>query len=511
MTEAAISMRNVAKSFTGVTVLRDVNLSVLPGEVHGLVGENGSGKSTLVKILGGIHVPDHGSRITLQGEEVTFPIKDVRQHGVAIIHQDLALVEGMSVADNVGISTGYERWIGSPISSRHERTIIRDLAKRFGLDLDPNQLVGDLSPAERSVVAILRGLRQLGDDGQNKVIVLDEPTAALPHAESIRLLELLRTMARNGTAVIYISHRMNEVLSVCDRISVLRSGQLVATVDAAAATASQIVDLMLGYPIGEFYPEKHVHTNQDVRLQVRSLTHGGITDLSFEAHAGEIVGVTGLAGMGQDEIPYLLAGGRARLAGEVVVDGRPVDGSPRSARLAGMGLVPGNRQRDALWLLGSASENLTLPHLGKFWRKFRIHPAREREFVEREFKGFSVSPTLPSLEISHFSGGNQQKIVMSRILRLEPGVLLLHEPSQGVDAGAKKEILNIVRAAADAGAAVVIFSSDTEEVAQVCHRVLIMQYGSSSAMLSPGEVSDERILSLSQRGLSDGQGGSNAA
>ena len=494
----AVELKNVSKSFDGVTVLHGVHLSILPGEIHGLVGENGSGKSTLVKILGGVHSPDRGAEISL------------RCNGLAIVHQDLALVESMSVADNVGIVTGFERGLASPINRRREARIVRALAAKVGISLDPACLVRDLSPAERSVVAILRALRQLGEGNRGNVIVLDEPTAALPRGESIRLLDLLRRMARNGTAVLYVSHRMHEVLSVCDRISVLRSGHLVATRDAGQSNEAEIVRLMLGYDLGEFYPAKHVSTNAAVRLEVRNLTAGAVSGVSFRANVGEIVGITGLAGMGQDDIPYLIAGGRTRLNGEVSVDGIKVDGSAGSARRAGIELVPGNRQRDALWLGGTAGENLTLSHLRKLWRGLRISARREREFAENEMRLYSVRPLSPSLEITKFSGGNQQKIVLARVLRQNPRVLLLHEPTQGVDAGAKKEILNVVRSAADEGATVVVFSSDSEEVAQLCHRVLIMRYGTIAATLEPGEVSEDRILSLSQGAAVGNAGGLDA-
>jgi ribose transport system ATP-binding protein len=502
MSSPAVVLSNVSKSFEGVTVLRGVNLSVAAGEIHGLVGENGSGKSTLVKILGGVHVPDGGSEILLNGEPMSFPVRHAQRNGLVIVHQDLALVESMSVADNVGISTGYERGVVSPISSRREKAIVRGLADKFGLKVDPDQMVGELSPGERCVVAILRGLRQLDEgDGENarqSVIVLDEPTAALPRGESIKLLELLRTMARNGTAVVFISHRLHEVLSICDRVSVLRSGSLVATEDSAELTESRVVALMLGYELGDFYPEKHVSRNESIRLDVENLAGGAVSDVSFSVCEGEILGITGLAGMGQDDIPYLLAGGQKRVRGQVKVDNRVIDGSPRAAKGAAVELVPGNRLRDAFWLGGTAAENLTLPFLGRFWDKLRLRSRRERQFAEREMQSFLVLPMAPSLQITKFSGGNQQKIVMARCLRQDPRVILLHEPTQGVDAGAKKEILNLVRRAADEGAAVVVFSSDSEEVAQLCHRVLIMRYGAISATLSPGEVSEDRILALSQ-------------
>jgi len=511
MTSPVVVLKNASKTFDGVTVLHGVDLSILPGEIHGLVGENGSGKSTLVKILGGVHTPDRGAQMWLRNQPVALPLRNPQLHGLAIVHQDLALVESMSVADNAGISTGFERGLAAPIDRRREDRIVRALAEKVGISLDPERLVGELSPAERSVVALLRALRQLGEGSRGNVIVLDEPTAALPRGESMRLLDLLRRMARNGTAVLYVSHRMHEVLNVCDRISVLRSGYLVATRDAAQSNEPEIAHLMLGYELGEFYPEKHAGANPAVRLEVRGLTHGAISDLSFSAHVGEIVGITGLAGMGQDDIPYLIAGGRIRLNGEVRVDGIKVDGSAGSAKRAGIELVPGNRQRDALWLGGTAAENLTLPHLGELWRGLRIGARREREFAESEMRRYAVRPLAPSLAIAKFSGGNQQKIVLARALRQNPRVLLLHEPTQGVDAGAKKEILSVVRGAADAGATVAVFSSDSEEVAQLCHRVLIMRYGTISATLKQGEVSEERILSLSQGAPVGGARGAGAS
>jgi ribose transport system ATP-binding protein len=499
MSSLAVDVENASITFDGIQVLHDVALTIAPGEIHGLVGENGSGKSTLVKILSGLYTPDKGSQVRLHGQAMSLPLRDPQQHGLAVVHQDLALVETMSVADNTGISTSYERRAAAPISSRREARIVRDLARQFGLSVDPNQLVGELSPAEQSVVAILRALRQLGQGSRGKVIILDEPTAALPRGESIRLLELLRTMARNGTAILYISHHLNEVLSVCGRISVLRSGRLVATRDAAESSESEIVELMLGYELDQFYPDKPPSSNREVRLDVRQLTHGPISDLSFQAYKGEIVGITGLHGMGQDEVPYLLAGGRTRLSGQVMVDGKAINGAPSSAKSHGMQLVPGNRKRDALWLEGSAAENLTLPFLKGFWRGLRLQRSDERKFTDAVLSEFSVVPLMPGLEITKFSGGNQQKIVMARALRQDPGVLLLHEPTQGVDVGAKKEILEFVRQAADQGAAVVVFSSDGEEVAQLCNRVHIMRYGSISATLSEGEISEDRIQALSQQ------------
>jgi ribose transport system ATP-binding protein len=499
----ALSLVNVSKTFDGVRVLRDVTIQIEPGEIHGLVGENGSGKSTLVKILGGLHAPDRGAELWMSNRQVQFPVRQPQTHGLAIIHQDLGLAELMSVADNIGISSGFNRGPMTRISRKSEAEIVEQLSRRFGVTLNPQELVRNLPPAERSVVAILRAMRQLGDGKGGQIIILDEPTAALPRGESVALLKLLRRMAENGVAVLYVSHRMQEVLSACDRISVLRSGELITTRESSSLSESRIVELMLGYDLGEFYPEKHIVKSGTVALEVQNLRGSQVRDVSFKAHHHEILGVTGLAGMGQDELPYLIAGGRQRAGGSVRFNDTEISGQPRPTRALGIELVPGNRQRDAVWMGASAAENLTLPFLHRHWRHGLLQLREERAFTLEKLTRYSVRPRQPGLEIARFSGGNQQKIVLARAMHKDPEVLLLHEPTQGVDAGAKKEILDLLRQAANRGSAVVIFSSDIEEIAQVCHRVLIMSYGSVATVLgAEANISEERIQMLSQRAAS---------
>lgn len=492
-----LTLRGVSKTFENVTVLKDVNLKIIPGEVHGLVGENGSGKSTLVKIIAGVYAPDHGSEIWIGERQITTPAWDARREGLAVIHQDLALVDSMSVSDNIGISVGFERAALAPVRRKREIRLVRELASQFGVDLKPDRLVGTLSPSERSIVAILRGLRRTHRSG-SQALILDEPTAALPKAESAKLLAIMRAMADSGFGVMFISHRMHEVLSVCDRISVLRGGRLVDTLEKPVADRDEIIRLMLGYDLGSFYPEKHISQDRQVVISVEQMSGPKSADVSLAVHAGEVVGVTGLAGMGQDELPYLIAGGHARAGGVIDVLGRPIDGTPRAARAAGVELVPANRARDALWLDATATENLTLSFLGQHWRQGRLRLREEKAFVMDQLNTFSVKPLNSELHMSKFSGGNQQKIVMARALHSKPRVLLLHEPTQGVDPGAKKEILRMVRTAADNGTAVLVFSSDVEEVAELCNRVLVMRHGAVDAELHGREVTEEGITAACQ-------------
>jgi ribose transport system ATP-binding protein len=494
----ALCIRDLSKSFDGVRVLDRVSFNIAPGEIHGLVGENGSGKSTLVKVLGGVHSPDRDSECDLWGKPLSFPIKRAQDHGIAIIYQDLALCDGMTVAENVGISTGFE---SRPLSlyrrSRQEDAVAR-LSDEFGMTVDPSAQVGSLAPAERSIVAILRALRMLGKKHGGQLIILDEPTAALPHSESVRLLSILRNLAAAGTSVLFISHRLQEVLGTCHRVSVLRSGRLVGTVEASETTDSEIASMMLGYDLGEFYPERKPPEQKDEVLCVKSLSGTKVSGISFGVGRGEIVGMTGLVGMGHDDVPYLINGYLRAGAGTVEVNGAVIKSSVTESLRSGIALVPGNRQRDSVWMSGDAMENLTLPFLGRFCKRGVLRRRLEARFAHTEMGKFDVRPMRPSQLIGRFSGGNQQKVVLARWLHLNPHVLLLHEPTQGVDAGAKKEIFALIRNAAANGTAVALFSSDIEEVAHMCHRVLVMRHGRITGELAQHELSEERLIGASQ-------------
>jgi ribose transport system ATP-binding protein len=494
---SALRVRDIYKNFGSVAVLRGLDLDIGRGEVHGLVGQNGSGKSTLIKILGGVYSPEIGGLVEASGVIQEFPIDQPYKHGIAIIHQDLALAENMPVGDNIGISSGYDTGMFARINRRLERDVSRELLAEFGLDIDPSALVDTLTPVERSVTAIVRAMRQMRNYSGSKVLVLDEPTAALPLEESRRLYGIVRRLAASGAGVLFVSHRIKEVLALCDRVSVLRDGKLVATRVVKSTSERELVTLMLGYDIGDFYPTKHAVSHPTSLVEVAGLAGEVVRDVSFTAGKGEIIGVTGLAGMGQDELPYLLSGVRRLTSGSVVVKGKPVV-SLSTGRNAGVALVPGNRHRDGVWLGGTAAENLTIPYLARFARHGHISHKREQAFATKELATIGLRPLAPGYRVDQFSGGNQQKIVLAKWLQTNPCVLILHEPTQGVDVSAKKEVLELVRQAADAGAAVVICSSDADEIAETCHRAIILRFGSISDVLNGAELTSARLAASLQ-------------
>jgi ribose transport system ATP-binding protein len=506
----ALRLENVSKRFGGVAAVDSVSLSVKGGEILGLIGQNGSGKSTLVKILGGYHAPEPGARAWIWGRPLEWPIRSPRHHGIAIIHQDLGLVDNMSVLENLSVVSAFGTRASassgklvrvSPASAvlrinwPRERARARELLSRYGVEVDPDQLAGTLSPAERAMVAILRALRQLSEHTESHLFILDEPTAYLTHSEVNQVIALMRSVARSGASVVFISHRLKEVLNVCDRVTVLRDGQIVASVAAREATEASLIRQMLGRDIGDFYPPKHKVLRGPSIVSARDLAGKIVNGLSFDLHSSEILGITGLAGMGQEEVPYLVLDSRQKRAGSVTLRSKgDVRLTPRKALQYSVALVPGNRHRDGVWLAGTALENLTLPLIWNYFRNARLERRGEFRDSAALMSRFSVRPPQPGRRTSTFSGGNQQKIVLAKWLQAKPSVLMLHEPTQGVDAAAKKEILEIVQSVAQNGAAVVLFSSDYEQLAHVCHRVIVLNEGRLSAELSGDEVTEARIL-----------------
>ena len=495
MSTAALEIERMSKRFGGVRALDDVTLRVESGEVHGLIGHNGAGKSTLIKIIAGYHTPDEGTA-RVWGSRSRFRCVRTSSWASRLSTRDLALVPTMSVLENLGASSSFETRGLRPVSWNRERQRCTELLARFDLDIELSQPVSELTLATRAMVAILRAMRQLSTYGEQHLFLLDEPTAYLPKEEVARLMEMMRAIAATGSGVIFISHKLGEVLEVCDRVSVLRGGRMVDTVAAEESTQAKLVNLMLGYDIGDFYPTKATTQAGDVLLSVEAVTGRIVRDVSFQLAAGEILGVTGLTGMGQDELPYLIVGAKesSEESTRIVLRGREVELTPANALKQKVTLLPADRAKDGVWTAASALENITLPYLPSYFRRGLLDSRRQLDDTTELISRFQIQPPEPGRTVAAFSGGNQQKIQLAKGLQAEPDVLLLHEPTQGVDAGARKEILELTKAAAGRGAGVVIFSSDFEQLAYLCKRVLVLTDGRITAALEGTAVTEDQIL-----------------
>lgn len=501
----ALVVEGLSKTFAGPPALDRFDLEVAPGEIHALVGENGSGKSTFIKILSGYHTPDPGGRVVVDGEPLDFGSNESSWHlGCRFVHQDLGLVANLSVLDNLSLHGGFPTRFGTIRGRTAVAEARRDL-QRVALEIDPLTLVEELPPALKTGVAVARALR-LQDARPVKLLVLDEPTATLPENQVEQLLATVRTVAANGIAVLYVTHRLDEVFELASNVTVLRDGRKVATRTTASLDRRQLVSLLVGTELDEVKAaSQDIHTRADEPiLRVADLTAGPIRGLSFEAGAGEIVGVAGITGSGRDYLLGALFGANPRDGGVVAVSGDPLAPfSPRRAMESGMGYLPGERTSLAAIMSYSARENLTLADLQPFWSRLHLHTKSETAETRTWFERLRVRPGGAfEAQMSTFSGGNQQKLIFAKWLRRRPKVLLLDEPTQGVDIGAKAELHRQVLAAAEGGAAVVVSSSDVDELVALCHRVIVLRNGRLVALLRGEDIT---VAAVSKESLGAGE------
>lgn len=490
-----LELRGLSKAFGPTQALDRVDLSIRRGRVHALIGQNGSGKSTLIKILSGYHAPDSGT-LEIQGRGVRLPFKagEARAYGLSFLHQDLGLAPGMTVLENLRLgrfsTTAYGR-----LRWREERRVASTLLEQMELDVDPRAPVRRLSSAERALVAFLRAWQDL--EGGVGLLVLDEPTAYLPGPAVELLFDAIRRLTRQGSSVLFVSHRLDEVLQIADEISVLRNGRMVGTLEAAGASRERIVEMLLGRALGELYPEPSEHgaSEKAPPLRVRDLTGEIASGVTFQLHAGEILGATGLLGMGHDEVPYLVFGARPAARGDVEIAGRRLSSlTPTAAHDAGVALLPADRTHQSGTAAATVLENLTLPDVGRYFRGGRLRHRRETSSVLGLLDRFGVLPAEPNRPLATLSGGNQQKALLAKWLHGEPRVLLLHEPTQGVDIGSRKQLFSIIREVADSGMAVFIASAEYEDLAHMCDRVLVMRHGRVVSELRGDDLTEQAIV-----------------
>jgi ABC-type sugar transport system ATPase subunit len=485
MQDILLDVRRVSKSFGGNKVLDDVSFSVSRGEIVALLGHNGSGKSTLVKILAGAYSLDAGE--IKHGE-----VGEVKLH---FIHQTLGLVPSLTVAENLDLGLSHSWWGLMPVRRAEERRRIQEMLTKFGVTFSPDAVVAGLTAADRTIVAIVRALAGW-KDGKH-VLVLDEPTATL-HGEEIDMLKgAIRTVAAQGAGVIYITHRLGEAEELADRAIVLKNGVKILEEARGAFTHDSLVRAIAGAD-AKTRSRRASPPRRSALLEVRGLAGASVQGATFHAREGEILGVSGLVGSGMERVNGAVFGAFPTRKGVVLVGGAPIAlGSPRSAIRAGVAYVPADRRARASIGHFSARENLTLAHMRDIRRPWgAIHRALERQEALAWMDRLRVTPGGQIEQaFDLFSGGNQQKIVLAKWLRVKPRVFLIDEPTQGVDAGAQTEIYELLVKAARAGAAVVVASSDTKELAHICDRALVMRDGVVSSELSGADISESALIS----------------
>jgi ribose transport system ATP-binding protein len=489
-----LELRNVSKTFASQVALDGVDLDIRPGEVHALVGKNGSGKSTLAKVLSGFHAPDHGAKGSLLGKEVTFPLGADERRMLHFVHQDLGLVDAISIIDNIGLSDSYRLRRFHNIDWKHSRDRARRALAPFGLShLDLNVSVAQLTASERAVTAIARGL--LGWDDESGVLVLDETTAALPPKEVHVLTDAMQQVVQRGAGILYITHRLDEVFSFAHRVSILRDGRLIGTYDTAALSQEELVTLMVGQR--RSIPATKPVVKDTVALRCKDLVGQGLNGLNLTVHVGEIVGVAGILGSGREVLADVIFGGRPLRSGTIETQGivtrKP---SPHDSLAHGIVLVPSDRKRRGILPELSVRENITLPHLSSVWKNGFLRRDLERSDVLNWIRSVDLVPPDPEHPMGTLSGGNQQKAILARALRMQPRVLLLDEATQGVDIGAKRSIHDLIRGAAADGMGVLFCTAEPEDLTSLCHRVVMMHNGAVAAELTGGELTQENIFSI---------------
>ena len=491
----ALEVRSLTKTFAGIPALSALDLTIEPGEIHALVGENGSGKSTVIKILAGYHRPDPGGEVRVGGERLVWGSAESSSAlGCRFVHQDLGLVDGLSILDNLFIGGGFSCRFGT-VLDRASRAAARAMLSQVGVDVDPRQLVGTLSPAQRTAVAVARAMKDTAS-GAVKLMVFDEPTATLPDNEVNQLLQTIRAVAARGVGVLYVTHRLDEIFVLAKNVTVLRDGRKVATVPVASVDRKKLVNLLVGSELDDAHAESvAVHTERGGPvLEVEALTAPRIDGVSFTARAGDIIGVAGITGSGRETILGTIFGAQPRTGGRVAVNGVAIRPSqPSHAMRSLMAYLPPDRKISGGVMTLSARENCSLSNLAPFWRVPWLRRRMERSEVASWFARLDVRPPRVEADLATFSGGNQQKILFAKWLRLGPSVFLLDEPTQGVDVGAKAQLHHQLLGAAAHGAAVIVSSSDADELVAICHRVLVLRGGRIVADLSKGEITVARI------------------
>lgn len=497
--QPALQLSGLTKTFGGQRALDNASLEVAQGEVHGLLGQNGSGKSTLIKILAGFHAPDPGARLAICGTAVEMPLAPgrFREHRISFVHQHLGLIPALSVLENmlIGKLAGSNTFA---IDWARERKDAARLFEAFDVPLNPDVPVSELSPVRRAMLAIIRATAEIqtGAGRSNGLLILDEPTPFLPRRDVERLFQVVRNVVSGGASVIFVSHDVDEVMEITDRATVLRDGRTAGRLVTKEATKQDFIEAIVGRKL--VFAERTTAPAAEegaAHVHVSGLTGGRLENLELTAARGEVVGLTGLIGSGYDDVPYLLFGARPG-QGRLTLNGRTLElsgVSPAGAIEAGIVLIPGDRANAGAIGMLTVTDNVTMPVLETEFNPWLLNRQRMASLAHRLGEHFEVRPPNPSLPISALSGGNQQKVLLAKWLQRRPELVLLDEPTQGVDIGARQTVFRQIGEAAAAGAAVFCASSDYEQLAAIANRILVFSKGKVVATLVGDQITKEAI------------------
>ena len=490
-----VEMKGINKAFGTNQVLKNAGFFLKDGEIHALMGENGAGKSTLMKILTGVYTKDAGT-VLVDGQEVTYKSpQEAEKAGIVFIYQEMNSLFDLTVEENLFMGKEITKGFGI-CDKKAMRAKAREVMEKMGVNIDVGATMSDLSVGQQQMVEICKALM-----ADAKVLIMDEPTAALTESETKVLFEVVNSLRDKGVSIVYISHRMEEIFELCDRITVLRDGEYVDTRYIKDINMDDIVQMMIGREIGERYPKRDCKIGEEV-LRVEGLSHEKyFKDVSFNVRAGEVLGVAGLMGAGRTEIMQTIFGNYPLSGGKLFIEGKEVHiKNPREAIAAGIGFITEDRKTEGLLLEKSISENIEICNLGKVSKSGVLNAKKRSDLVKRGIEEFRIRCFGPDHECNNLSGGNQQKVVLAKWIYTDPKILILDEPTRGVDIGAKKEIYSVINDLAAKGVAVIMVSSELPEVLGMSDRIMVVHEGKVTGIVEASEVDQAKVMTLATGG-----------
>jgi len=487
-----LSMKNINKSFPGVKALQSVNFELNSGEVHALLGENGAGKSTLIKVLGGIYIPDDGE-IYIDGKKVDINgVRSAQKNGISIIHQELVLVPHMTVAENIFLGREPGKYF---VNRKKMSADAQKLLDEYQMNISANTLVGNLTIAQQQMIEIIKAISY-----KSKIIVMDEPTSSISDNEVAKLFDIIRTLVKNNVGIIYISHKISELGEICDRVTVMRDGQTIGTKNIKDTTKDELIAMMVGRELTNYYTRDY-NASDEVLLKCENISDGKmVNDISFELHKGEIIGFAGLVGAGRSETMKCIFGLTPGSKGRIYIRDKEIHiKSPNDAIKHGIAFVPEDRKLEGLYQVQSVRYNTTIEVLREFVKMLSVDYKKEKAITDEYIKKMSTKTPSQEQLIGNLSGGNQQKVLIGRWLATRPDVLILDEPTRGIDVGAKSEIYSIMNNLVKEGMSIIMISSELTEIINMSDRIYVMCDGSIRGCFRHEEVTQEKIMALATK------------